>query len=93
MLMLLSKNPIKSLATFEALPYHIFQLDQDPTNKKQPKQCLSSVAGPENKQTNSNIFQVEEGKKILSFLHSLSPDTYVNIMEQVCNTNSWILGR
>jgi len=25
---------------------------------------------------------VEEGKEILSFLHSLSPDTYVNIMEQ-----------
>lgn len=26
--------------------------------------------------------QVEEGREILSFLHSLSPDTYVNIMEQ-----------
>lgn len=26
---------------------------------------------------------VQEGKEILSFLHSLSPDTYVNIMEQV----------
>jgi len=25
---------------------------------------------------------VQEGKEILSFLHSLSPDTYVNIMEQ-----------
>jgi len=25
---------------------------------------------------------VDEGKHILSFLHSLSPDTYVNIMEQ-----------
>ena len=27
--------------------------------------------------------QVEEGKEILNFLHSLSSDTYVNIMEQV----------
>jgi len=25
---------------------------------------------------------LRRGKKILSFLHSLSPDTYVNIMEQ-----------
>ena len=30
-----------------------------------------------------NLSQVQEGKEILSFLHSLSPDTYVNIMEQV----------